>query len=57
MKKENFEIIRHGMTESEIATRQGCTRQYVNQVIQSALKKLRPVAESLHLEEFLEKQE
>ncbi len=55
MRKEDSEIMRHGMSTYEIAALIGCTRQNVQQIIANALRKLRPFAESLHLEEFLER--
>ncbi len=55
MKKEDFEIIKHGMSTYEIAALMGCTRQNVQQIIATAFRKLRPLAESLGLKEFLER--
>ena len=53
MKKDNLKIIRHGLTNREIAKIFGCTHQNVSLIVKKALQKLRPLMEKDGLREYL----
>ena len=53
LKKDNLKIIRHGLTNREIAKILGCTHQNVSLIVKKALQKLRPLMEKDGLREYL----
>lgn len=53
LKKNNLEIMRHGLTTHEIAEFLGCTHQNVSLIVKKALQKLRPLMEKDGLREYL----
>ena len=55
MKIEDYEIMRHGLSVYEIGKILGCSPQNVSSIVRKGIKKLKIVAESENLKDFLEK--